>query len=108
MRGSWLAAALAVAWGVPLGASAGSDRADVALVLTVDVSGSIDDNHFRLQREGIAAALESEEVAAALSNGLNQTIEIAVVEWAEEQRLLVPWTGPSRAGRSRGLCNPPA
>jgi hypothetical protein len=28
----------------------------VALVLTIDVCGSIDDNHFKLQREGIAAA----------------------------------------------------
>jgi hypothetical protein len=90
MSGQWLAAALAVVLGMPLGASAGSDRADVALVLAIDVSGSVDDNRFRLQREGIAAALESEELAAAVSGGVNQTIEVAVVEWAEEQRLLVP------------------
>ena len=92
MKDLWFAAALAVALGVPLGASAGSDRADVALVLAIDVSGSVDDNRFKLQREGIAAALESEELAAAVSGGVNQTIEVAVVEWAEEQRLLVPWT----------------
>jgi hypothetical protein len=92
MKDLWFAAALAVALGVPLGASAGSDRADVALVLAIDVSGSVDDNRFKLQREGIAAALESEEVSAALLSGINQTIEIAVIEWAEEQRLLVPWT----------------
>ena len=36
--------------------------------------------------------LESEEVAAAVLSGVNQTVEIAAVEWAEEQRLLVPWT----------------
>ena len=92
MSGPWLAAALAVVLGMPLGASAESDRADVALVLAIDVSGSVDDNRFRLQREGIASALESEELAAAVSSGVNQTIEVAVVEWAEEQRLLVPWT----------------
>jgi Protein of unknown function (DUF1194) len=92
MRGSWCAAALTVALGAPLGASAASDRADVALVLAIDVSGSIDDNHFRLQREGIAAALESEGFYAAVSIGANQTIEIAVVEWAEEQRVVLPWT----------------
>ncbi|HJY50666.1 MAG TPA: DUF1194 domain-containing protein [Stellaceae bacterium] len=86
------ATALAAALAVPLCASAGSDRADVALVLAIDVSGSVDDSRFTLQREGIAAALESEEVAAAVSSGVNQTIEIAVVEWAEEQRVLVPWT----------------
>ena len=92
MRRLWTAAALAAAVAVPLGAFAGSDRADVALVLAVDVSGSVDDHRFKLQREGIAAALESEEVATAVSIGVNGTIEIAVVEWAEEQRLLVPWT----------------
>lgn len=88
-----IAAILAVALGLPLsGASAGSARADVALVLAIDVSGSVNDNRFKLQREGIAAALESEEVAAAVSGGVNQTVEIAIVEWAEEQRILVPWT----------------
>src|SRR6516225_10633431 len=92
MRVRWLAAALAVALGMPHGASGRSDRADAALVLAIDVSGSVDDNRFKLQREGVAGALESEEVAAALLSGVNQTIEIAVIEWAEEQRLLVPWT----------------
>src|ERR1700720_3152617 len=86
------ATALAAALAVPLCAFAGSDRADVALVLAIDVSGSVDDDRFKLQREGVAAALESEEGAAALSSGVNQAIEIAVVEWAEEQRLLVSWT----------------
>jgi hypothetical protein len=92
MSRPWLAAAFAAALGMPLSVSAGSDRADVALVLAIDVSGSVDDNRFKLQREGIAAALESEEVAAAIAAGVNQKIEIAVVEWAEEQSLLVPWT----------------
>jgi len=76
---------------MPFDASAGSGRADVALVLAIDVSGSVDNDRFALQREGIAAALESEEVVAAVSSGVNQAIEIAVVEWAEEQRVLVPW-----------------
>src|SRR5262249_830552 len=92
MSRPWLAGALAVALALPFGASAGPGGADMALVLAVDVSGSVDDNRFKLQREGIAAALESDQVAAAVSNGVNQTIEIAVVEWAEEQRLVIPWT----------------
>jgi hypothetical protein len=91
MSGAWLAATLAVALAMPFDASAGSDRADVALVLAIDVSGSVDDNRFALQREGIPAALESEEVVVAVSIGVNQAIEIAVVEWSEEQRVLVPW-----------------
>jgi hypothetical protein len=92
MRGPWFAAVLAVASGVPLGASAGSNRADVALVLAIDVSGSVDDDRFKLQREGIAAALEGDDFSAAIAGGVNQTIEIAVIEWAEEQRVVLPWT----------------
>ena len=49
----------------------------LALVLAIDVSGSVDDNRFKLQREGIAVALDSDEVAAAVLSGVNQTIEIA-------------------------------
>ena len=67
-------------------------QADVALVLAIDVSGSITDQRFALQREGIARALDSDALAAALAAGAHQTLEIAVVEWAEEQDLAVPWT----------------
>jgi hypothetical protein len=76
--------------GLQLPAFADSARSDMALVLAVDVSGSVDDNRFKLQREGIAAALESDDFSA--SSGVNQTIEVAVIEWAEEQRVVLPWT----------------
>jgi hypothetical protein len=67
-------------------------QADVALVLAVDVSGSVTDQRFQLQRDGIANALDSKEVADLVANGTHQAIEVAVVEWAEEQQLVVPWT----------------
>ncbi len=92
MRGPWFSAVLALVLGVSPGASAGSNLADVALVLAVDVSGSVDDDRFKLQREGIAAALERDDFSAAIAGGVNQTIEIAVIEWAEEQRVVLPWT----------------
>lgn len=92
MRRPWATAALAIGWlALPPSASAQTGHADVALVLAVDVSGSVNDDRFKLQREGIAAALESDDVAAAVSSSVNQTIEIAVIEWAEEQRVLLPW-----------------
>ena len=78
--------------GLQLPAFADTARSDLALVLAVDVSGSVDDDRFKLQREGIAAALESDDFSAALAGGVNQTIEIAVIEWAEEQRVVLPWT----------------
>ncbi len=73
-------------------ALAESPEADVALILAIDVSGSVDDDRFNLQREGIADALDSDDFAQLLSGGAHQTIEIAVVEWAEEQRVTLPWT----------------
>ena len=78
--------------GLQLPAFADTARSDMALVLAVDVSGSVDDDRFKLQREGIAAALESDDFSAAIAGGVNQTIEIAVIEWAEEQRVVLPWT----------------
>ena len=78
--------------GLQLPAFADSARSDMALVLAVDVSGSVDDDRFKLQREGIAAALESDDFSAAIASGVNQTIEMAVIEWAEEQRVVLPWT----------------
>jgi hypothetical protein len=77
--------------GLQLPALADTARSDMALVLAVDVSGSVDDDRFKLQREGIAAALESDDFSAAIGGGVYQTVEIAVIEWAEEQRV-VPWT----------------
>jgi hypothetical protein len=93
MKRAWVAAALVVAAAGGLrDAHAQTAQADIALVLAVDVSGSVDDSRFKLQREATAAALESDELAAALSADVNRTIEVAVVEWAEEQRVVVPWT----------------
>jgi len=89
-----VAAATAVALVVaalPQGRAAEA-RADVALVLAIDVSGSVDDARFALQRDGVAAALESSDFAALLSGGTNGAVEIAVVEWAEEQSVVLPWT----------------
>src|SRR6266852_4754417 len=53
-------------------------QADLALVLAVDVSSSVDETRFKLQREGIA-------------EGRCQTIELAIVEWSEGQTVLVDW-----------------
>jgi hypothetical protein len=64
-------------------AHAQTAQADVAPVLAVDLSGSVDDSRFKLQREATAAALESDELAA-LSSDVNRTIEVTVVEWADE------------------------
>ncbi|MGO8915863.1 MAG: DUF1194 domain-containing protein [Stellaceae bacterium] len=91
MRRLGLAAALA-AVALLGGARCAAAQADLALVLAVDVSGSVSDERYTLQREGIAGALDSDALAAALAGGVHQTVEIAVVEWAEEQQVVLPWT----------------
>ena len=63
---------------------------ETALLLSIDVSGSIDAGDYRLQVEGLAAALSDPEVAEALVAG---QVALAVVQWSgvEEQALVLPW-----------------
>jgi hypothetical protein len=67
---------------------------DVALVLAVDVSRSIDEDEARLQREGYRAAVTDPRVIEAIRGGMLGGIALAYVEWAgiEYQRLVIPWT----------------
>jgi hypothetical protein len=91
-----LLAALA-AGGLLLGAAPARAEAlpvDLELVLAVDVSGSIDAEEMKLQREGYVAALTDPDVVRAITRGVLGRIALAYVEWAgyETRRLLVDWT----------------
>ena len=68
-------------------------RVDVALVLTVDASGSIDTYEFALQKEGIASAVADPQVLSAIQSGRNGQIAIAYVEWGAPggAQLVVDW-----------------
>ncbi len=63
---------------------------DVALVLTVDVSGSIDPSEYELQMSGLAEALEDAAVADAL---VASKAKIALVLWsgASRQEVSIGW-----------------
>lgn len=67
---------------------------DVALVLLADGSGSIDQDEFRLQREGYADAIESPDVLAAIRSNAHQRIGVVFVEWGAptSQEVVIPWT----------------
>lgn len=63
---------------------AGPERpacADVALVLAIDASGSIDDGDFALQMQGYAAAFRDGAVHAALRSA--GRVDVAVVVWGD-------------------------
>jgi hypothetical protein len=74
---------------------AGAEEAvDVALVLAVDVSRSIDEDEAKLQREGYCDAITDPAVLAAIRGGLIGAIGWVYIEWAgiEYQRTVLPWT----------------
>jgi hypothetical protein len=75
---------------------------DVALVIAVDVSSSMEDEEQGLQREGFVEAFRSSLVHEAIANGLHGRIAVTYVEWSgtKDQRVLMPWTiidSPERA-----------
>jgi len=62
-----------------------------ALILTIDVSNSVDTGEFRLQADGLTAALRAPEIVEAM---VRQEAAIAVVQWsgAARQEVSIPWT----------------
>ena len=75
---------------------------DLALVLAVDVSNSVDDGENAVQRAGYVAALRHPAFWAAIHIGARQRIAITYVEWAgpDKQAVVLPWRlvdGPAAA-----------
>ncbi len=71
-----------------------AENVDLALVLATDVSRSIDDDEFKLQRQGYAAAITSPRVLQAIAAGPYGAIAVCFVEWSgpEEQQVIADWT----------------
>lgn len=69
-------------------------ESDIALVLVSDVSRSIDDTEFALEKSGYASALTDPKVIAALQGGPTGRIALAYVEFAgaEEVETVLGWT----------------
>ena len=75
---------------------------DLALVLAVDCSYSVDAREFRLQMGGIANAFRQKAVHDAIARGSLGRIAVAVVEWSDDanQVVAIDWTlvdGPEAA-----------
>lgn len=64
---------------------------DTALVLSVDVSNSVDETRYQLQLEGIAKALEDDSVIDAILTGGRGSILISMVMWADRPKITIPW-----------------
>ncbi|MFK7752288.1 MAG: DUF1194 domain-containing protein [Sedimentitalea sp.] len=65
---------------------------DLALVLAVDVSGSVDSDEFRIQMDGLAEALRDPLVSEAL---VRAQAQVMLVQWtgSSRQQVTIPWTG---------------
>src|SRR5881397_1369941 len=67
---------------------------DLEVILAADVSRSIDDAEFDLQRKGYAAALTDPRVLTAIQGRGDGAVGVCFVEWSgeEDQQVVVDWT----------------
>ena len=91
MARTWLPLLLLLLWPEP---SHAAPRVSVLLVLAVDVSGSVSQDRFELQREGYAAAFRSREVLEAIRSTTTRSIAVAMVQWTGPalQAVSVGWS----------------
>jgi Protein of unknown function (DUF1194) len=89
---------------LPAMASA-AEQVDLLLVLATDVSRSIDNGKFQLQREGYAAAVSDRHVLDAIKSGRLGRIAMTYIEWsgAGSQRVVIDWTTISDAESAKGF-----
>jgi hypothetical protein len=98
-----LIAGLAVALGLVGSSSAqrpsASQYVDLALVLAVDASGSVDQVRFELQKQGYVSAFRHPRVLQAIQSGATQSIAVVMMQWTGPalQVIAVPWTKVSDA-----------
>src|SRR6266851_6024971 len=80
-------------WAVTAAPVRGETAVDVALVLAVDVSLSIDAEEFALQRAGYAAAFRNERVVNAITGGSTGAVAVTYLQWsgAREQQQVIGW-----------------
>ncbi len=107
MRMVKILAVLILAGGIlaPVAARA-ADDVDLLLVLAADVSRSVDETKFQLQRNGYAAAISDPRVLDAIHSGRNGRIGATFVEWsgAGAQHVVIDWTeiGDAAAAKQFG------
>ena len=82
-----------------------AEDVDLLLVLAADVSRSVDQPKFQLQRDGYAAAISDPRVLNAIASGPNRRIALCFVEWSGlgNQRLVIDWTIVSDANSARAF-----
>jgi uncharacterized protein DUF1194 len=80
---------------------------DLALVLAVDASGSVNQTRFDLQKHGYAQALRSPKVIDAIAEGADHAIAVAMVQWTGPTLhvQVIDWTRVSNAASAQALAD---
>src|ERR1700730_7270296 len=70
-----------------------AEQVDLLLALAMDVSRSMDQAKFMLQRQGYAAAISNPQVLSSIRSGPHQKIAICFIDWSGpfEQKLVIDW-----------------
>jgi len=86
-------------------AAAAAEKVDLLLVLAADVSRSVDNSKFQLQRDGYAAAISNPRVLDAIRSGRIGRIGVTFVEWsgAGAQQVVIDWTSIGGAEDAKGF-----
>ncbi len=103
--GCLLAPAAALVPAAPASAQAGG--VDLALVLAIDCSYSVDEVEYNLQIGGLADAFRSTDVIAAIQSGPQGAISVAVVQWSSHssQNTVVSWSRITGYGDSNSFAD---
>ena len=93
----WQLGLSVLAAGMLAGSSAGAalsgEHVDIALVITTDVSYSVDENEARFQREGAIAAFRNPEVIKAIQAGPLGRIAVTYIDFSSYSttKIIAPW-----------------
>lgn len=88
MRLMWIAVCLAL-WSATCASACRQ-----ALVLALDVSGSVDGIEYQQQVNGLAFALGHPDIRASILSDVEQPVVLSVFEWSSQnhQYVILPWT----------------
>ncbi|SNB63295.1 Protein of unknown function [Arboricoccus pini] len=83
------------------------EAVDLELVLAVDISGSVDDEESKQQRDGYVAALSDPSVIEAIASNELGRIAVTYVEWSgpDQQEQVLGWTILDGAEAAQGLAS---
>lgn len=89
----WVTGICAVIASLAAAPSRAAEQVDLELVITTDVSYSVDDMEARMQREGAVTAFRSPEVVEAIKAGTLGKIAVAYIDFsnANASRVVVDW-----------------